>query len=292
MIGAVIGGWLGHLLAKHGWGALVAGGLIGAFGGTTLPIGGVWLLSLFQDRRVQAESEVERLRGELAASRTEVVDRDAEIKQLRATELAPVHTEAIKNTLRSVQEQVASNHVVEFVSAGERDSLVGHVPSSVPLIDNWNGNAALDSYLGQRLQEQSETEIARFDHHIYSHDALRRIFDFALGRAMSSDAAVPYQIPWAPPNDLAPDEVRILNGQNPAIFAARANNQITREQTMEVMQRFLNEVLSWDDVIKYADTSRIAALADSRAFLVAELGTQLEKHGYLLGSGCARCAGT
>ena len=176
------------------------------------------------------------------------------------------------------------------LSDGERDSLVGHVPTVVPLFDDWAQRSIIDRFISERLHERCEQEVAGLDHTVYSHEALRDVYGFALLRATTEDAGTPFPIPWAPQNNQAPDEVRILRGQHQPSQAARANNEVTREQAMERIQQFLNDVLSWAAAVGFGDVARRDALAGARARLMAELNTRIEQNGYLVGAGCSRCA--
>ena len=126
-----------------------------------------------------------------------ISERDDAIAHLQLQRLDPDHEEGIRETLRFVEGLVTGNRRVEFDAAGARDSLAGHVPTALPLIDNWNDNALADFVIADRLSKREEQAISEFDHRVYSHDALRKIFDFAMHRATTPEFGTPFQIPGA-----------------------------------------------------------------------------------------------
>ena len=206
--------------------------------------------------------------------------------QRRSQPLGKDHDEGIKETLRSVEQRIIKSETVGIGSV-EMSSLIGHVPTVVPLIEDWNEKSSLNTYIGKSLDARSEKAIAEFDYHVYSYEALRDIVGFATYKASTPGFSPPYPIEWAPIVQAVPDEIRLV-GRTQG-FVARANNDVTREQAMERIQLFLDDVLSWKEVALYGDIPRNEALRVSRERLLEGLRGLLAKHGYLVGSGCSRC---
>jgi len=227
------------------------------------------------------------LRKDVTSLKSEIVEKDKEIASFRTKRLDADHEEGIKETLRSVEQRIIKSETVGIGSV-EMSSLIGHVPTVVPLIEDWNQKSSLNTYVGKSLEARSEKAIAEFDYHVYSHDALRDIVGFAMHKTSTPGFGPPYPIEWAPIIQAVPDEIRLV-GRTQG-FVARVNNDVTREQAMERVQLFLDDVLSWKEVALYGDIPRNEALRVSRERLLEELRGLLAKHGYLVGSGCSRCA--
>jgi cell division protein FtsL len=255
-----------------------------------ITLGVVALLIVITALLLASKEQRDALKRETKSLNSTIEQRTEEVATLRSQRLDTDHEEGIKEILRLAQELVKENQRVEFNSPGARDSLVGHVSTIIPFIDDWNNNALGDFIIADRLSNRRDQEIGGFDRRIYSPAALEEIFDFALHRSTTPQFGTPRQIPWAEINKQAPEEVRIRKAHGEPMFAARSNHEVTREQAMERIQRFQDDILSWPDTAAYGDVSRMNAMGVSKMRLLSELSNRIAQHGYVVGSGCSRCA--
>ncbi|HEY5304325.1 MAG TPA: hypothetical protein VIJ86_09745 [Acidimicrobiales bacterium] len=271
-------------LRERIWAGVAAAGI--AFGGFLI------LRSLLV-LAVAPYEQRKALRDVIESRETKISEKDTEIARLRSDiaqrTLDKDHEAGIREALAFVEEEVRKDHIVGFEPSAMRDSLIGHLPSVIALVDEWDMVALANDALRERLRVHSEHEIATFDYHVYSHETLRDIFSFAVQRAGTSESEVPFLIPWEPQNDQAPDEVRINRSANQSTFAARATDEITRETAMARIQQFLGDVMMWPEVNVHGDIKRVAEFQNCKSRLLIELQRRRDQHGYVFATGCSRC---